>query len=67
MPGEFHDAREVPRKALQAVVAAVHYDLRAARVAADGLAVVQHFVTGLHEEKIPARRDPGYLELFPFT
>src|SRR5262249_2538337 len=67
MPGEFHDVREMSRQARQAVVAAIHHDLRAARVAADGLAVVQHLVTGLHQEKIPARRDPGYLELFPFA
>src|SRR6185295_12526560 len=45
MPGKLQDAREVPRKALQAVVTTLHDHLLAPRVAADGLAIVEHLVT----------------------
>jgi len=45
------------RKALQAVIASLRHDLFRARIAGDGLAVVEQLVAGLDEQQVALRCD----------
>src|SRR5688572_4272940 len=64
---ELDDARQVARKALQAVVAAVDHHLLGARIARHRLAIVEHLVAGLDQQKVAPRRDARHVEPLPFT
>ena len=53
VPRERKDAREMRREALQAVITALHHALLCAGIAAHSPTVVQHLVSGFHEQQIP--------------
>src|SRR5882672_12495013 len=62
---ELQDARQMLRKAHQAVVTARDHDLFCSGVALDRTAVVEHLVGGVDEEEIARWRDARNVELLP--
>src|SRR5688572_22233902 len=63
--GELEDARQMRREALQAVVASFDDHLLRARITLHGLAVVEHFVAGFHDQEIALRREALRVEAAP--
>src|SRR5260221_5105918 len=62
---ELEDARQVLRKARQAVIAAGNHDLFRAGIALDRAPIVEHLVAGLDEQEIARRRDARNIEILP--
>src|SRR5260221_7885270 len=62
---ELEDARQVLRKARQAVIAAGNHDLFRAGIALDRAAVIEHFGAGLDEQEIARRGDVRNVEIPP--
>src|SRR5688572_9242763 len=62
---ELQYARQVLRKTLQAVIAALDHDLLGPRVAGHRLPVIEHLVARLDQQQITAWRDARHVELLP--
>src|SRR2546425_904815 len=67
VPREAQHACEVAGKALQAMVPSPHHDLLGTSVALHGAAVIEHLVSGLHDQQIAARRDLRHVERTPLV
>ena len=54
-------------KAPQAVVAAFDYDLSRALVFFHRLAIVEHLISGFHQQQVALRMNAGQAEFFPLA
>src|SRR3989442_15540783 len=67
VPREAQHACEVAGEALQAMVPSGQHDLLGTSVALHGAAVIEHLVSGLHDQHIAARRDLRHVERTPLV